>query len=93
MKHILEARNWLPGIVGFVIILPTNAVFDCLAKTFAVENLFDIKEKVILFVVIKVHFIILVLYERFEHCGMNDVVNPNSLWQVQFVGMMADELV
>ena len=47
---------------------------------FAVENLFHIKEKVILFIIIKVDLIILVLYKRFEHYGMNEVVNANSFW-------------
>ena len=78
VKHILEARNCLPGIISFNIILLSNIIFNCFTKSFAIIDLFNINKKVSLFIIMKLHFVTLVLYERCEHYSINDIINPNS---------------
>ena len=90
VDHILEICDWLPSVVSLVITLPPDSIFNCSAKAFAVEYLLDVEEKLIFLIVIKLHFVTLALYKWREHCSVDNVVNANTPWQVQFIGVTTD---
>src|SRR5258705_4107609 len=94
LDHIhltLESINWLPGVISLSVAFPSYPVLDSSAKASAVQYSLDLIEELIL-LIIHLHLVITFSsFKGFQHSGMNNVMKPNALRELEFVRMTADD--